>query len=45
MAKTVANPMPPGVDEDQQANSFANYFEDKILTIRKMFADKPESSN
>ena len=44
MTKTMENPLPDGVNDDQQTNSLANYFEDKILTIRRMFADKPEYS-
>ena len=38
MTKTVENPLPPGLSDEQQANSFADYFENKILMIRWMFA-------
>ena len=41
-SKTVENPLPPGLSDEQQANSFADYFENKILTIRQLFIDKPE---
>ena len=38
--KTVDNPLLLGLTNEQQANSFADYFEDKILTIIKMFKGK-----
>ena len=40
--KTIDNPLPPGLTNNQQANSFADYFENKILAIRKMFESKEQ---
>ena len=36
-SKSIDNPLPPGLTDQQQADSFADYFENKILTIRWMF--------
>ena len=40
--KTTDNPLPPGLTDEQQTNSFADYFEDKILTIREMLEGKEQ---
>ena len=37
--KQAENPLLPGKTDDQLANDFANYFEDKILTIREKFKE------
>ena len=40
--KSIDNPLPPGLTDQQQADSFADYFENKILNIRRMFENIQE---
>ena len=42
MAKPVNNPLPLAKSDEELANSFAMYFENKILTIRKQFQGIPQ---
>ena len=40
--KSINNPLPPGLNDDDQANNFADFFKKKILTITERFTDKPQ---
>ena len=41
-AKRVNNSLPPNRTDAELANDFAEFFENKILTIREMFTDIPQ---
>ena len=41
-AKSVDNPLPPAQSDEDMANMFAEFFEEKILTIREHFQGIPQ---